>query len=783
MQYPDFHRFRPFPRGPPCSWTRPLDAMPLHRVNNSQGSTTGDGDQGTDRNDTFTSQEESSSKRRRVAIACSACRIRKSRCNGDRPRCGLCERLGFECVYEMPETAANLIVRKDLFAALEERVKTLEHNFNQQEIRLAATESERQHGGPATVLAGHSSSTNRPDLIMTPNTAISINLQDTQEQHDESGTTDGMALALVDENECGFFGPSSNISFMQHIFAALAKKSRAHRSLAAPLKDTISLHDQGIVNATKPFSPLSVADPSARLAVEIDANVLPPDYETEALLQAYFSNTGLLFPYVHEQTFMETYRDLKAQKFSKSVRRTWLGLLNMILALATSTASQDTVSSSSRRVSSEIFYRRAQKLCRNQMLRGTTLETVQYLLITSQYLQGTQNSLQTWTTHGLAVKAAFSIGLHFNDILKVYTPLEQEIRKRTWYGCILLDRTLGMTFGRPFSIPQEYVRVDLPTPIGDLQPDMSVAFYNATIRLYAILANIIGSLYGYNLGSEKEATDTLIVTHILQISQDLSLWQMSLPSHLSLVQPSALQTMTESPEDPINERYRIILTLRHLNTQLLLHRLILTRSLDHARSEASDQARASIGQMERNYNMICIRSAEDIITIVHCVLTKKCLGRHLVGAWWFTLYYTFNAALAIFGGLLAPLSEETGAGVSGLDRLRKGQKLLHSAIDALLHLDEGNVIVERCSHYLRYLLRLIDCWTSSSHSRSNSPSNATEAQVTIADERALRVFPVGVAIPAASDVVNMEDLELGPFFTSEMHQWFEDPPWESSAPP
>jgi hypothetical protein len=33
------------------------------------------------------------SKRRRVALACNACRIRKSRCNGERPRCSLVSRI------------------------------------------------------------------------------------------------------------------------------------------------------------------------------------------------------------------------------------------------------------------------------------------------------------------------------------------------------------------------------------------------------------------------------------------------------------------------------------------------------------------------------------------------------------------------------------------------------------------------------------------------------------------------------------------------------------------
>jgi hypothetical protein len=57
-----------------------------------------------------------------------------------------------------------------------------------------------------------------------------------------------------------------------------------------------------------------------------------------------------------------------------------------------------------------------------------------------QYLQGTQKSIQTWTIHGLAVKAAFQLGLHSSEASKRLSPLEREIRKRVWFGCIVLDR-------------------------------------------------------------------------------------------------------------------------------------------------------------------------------------------------------------------------------------------------------------------------------------------------------------------------------------------------------
>jgi Fungal specific transcription factor domain len=117
-------------------------------------------------------------------------------------------------------------------------------------------------------------------------------------------------------------------------------------------------------------------------------------------------------------------------------------------------------------------------------------ELVQYLLIMGQYLQGTQKSVETWTIHGLAVKAALQLGLHSTEASKHFSPLDQEIRKRTWYGCVILDRTLSMTFGRPGAIPDDYVKLELPRSFDDggspgLASDsrslVSIDFFNATM--------------------------------------------------------------------------------------------------------------------------------------------------------------------------------------------------------------------------------------------------------------------------------------------------------------
>lgn len=71
---------------------------------------------------------------------------------------------------------------------------------------------------------------------------------------------------------------------------------------------------------------------------------------------------------------METYERVKRNNFRKS-RRSWLGLLNAILAMATVTSASWNVTATDRAAKAEVFYTRAKALCLEQMLHNASLET------------------------------------------------------------------------------------------------------------------------------------------------------------------------------------------------------------------------------------------------------------------------------------------------------------------------------------------------------------------------------------------------------------------------
>lgn len=166
-------------------------------------------------------------------------------------------------------------------------------------------------------------------------------------------------------------GPSSNIAFLRQISQAALNTSNV--TFQSPQGDTSSetFRDGGLFNFSRLDPPQSNLNGKRQEKVDIFA--IPPESQVMDLLHRYFSYPGYFFPYVHEDTFMETYQQIKNAKHP-SVRRSWLGLFNVILAMAVSTTIDNNVDAVERFQESDIYYQRAYGLCGKLMLRGTSLE-------------------------------------------------------------------------------------------------------------------------------------------------------------------------------------------------------------------------------------------------------------------------------------------------------------------------------------------------------------------------------------------------------------------------
>lgn len=193
-------------------------------------------------------------------------------------------------------------------------------------------------------------------------------------------------------------GPSSNIAFTRQISRAVAQMTNINQSWFTAQNTNFIQYDAGVITISQPGSPSGRLSSSHALQnvnrTNINIFALPPESKVRELLTVYFSNTGLLFPYIHQETFLETYEEMKRKNFTK-VRRTWLGLLNIVMALTTSLKVYENMSAEKRANESHIYYQRAKGLCDNQIMRGTSLEIGEYSIPMSKCIADSSSPIPT----------------------------------------------------------------------------------------------------------------------------------------------------------------------------------------------------------------------------------------------------------------------------------------------------------------------------------------------------------------------------------------------------
>ena len=155
---------------------------------------------------------------------------------------------------------------------------------------------------------------------------------------------------------------------------------------------------------------------------------------------------------------------------------------------------------------------------------------------------------------------------------------------------------------------------------------------------------VIDSLYGQNIACEKETSTIEIVGQLYPIEQRLLEWKGSLPPSLWIVSPSMLSSDIDWLPNlggvGQGQKLSTILTLRYLNLRLLLHRPILVKFFDYQNDMKSYNEEAMLLQQVGTSSIAqCNQLATEIISIVHSAIRVPD-SRELLGAWWFTLYYS-----------------------------------------------------------------------------------------------------------------------------------------------
>jgi hypothetical protein len=254
--------------------------------------------------------------------------------------------------------------------------------------------------------------------------ASECNTSSTVFSHRDEGV-DGMGNTGLPESSYGI-ETSSTASFMRVLKDSIA----ARLALPGWGKDNLTQHHSH--PSWMDFNGSSSTLPTAELYM------LPPRKTAEPMVEIYFNQVHILYPFLHRQSFMRAYDKLWLDQHGHT-NDTLYCIVNIIFAMYCQITKKD--SPDEKGVAAVMFLRRAKQLLQNQLLEGGSLELIQALLLMGQFLQSSEWPHRCWVVIGIAIRISQGLGLHLpKTTANLKDEQDRQLARRLWHGCVFMDR-------------------------------------------------------------------------------------------------------------------------------------------------------------------------------------------------------------------------------------------------------------------------------------------------------------------------------------------------------
>lgn len=234
-------------------------------------------------------------------------------------------------------------------------------------------------------------------------------------------------MGAVDEGRVsqGFFGSSSAAGFMRQIKTAVDKRvSSPDRRPSAP---DLALRSS-LLSGRNERSHSGIPD-----------YVLPPRRAADSLMEVYWDYVFPLYPLVDSAHMKAEYAKIWQGGTLQYDENMMMCTFNVIFALSSQLA--DFIPPEEREASSDAYFSRAKGLLHFNLWDTGSAGLIQCLLLMAQYLQSTDSAHQCWIVTGLAIRNAQSLGLHLPHTIAGFQEFrEQQLARKIWHGCVLMDR-------------------------------------------------------------------------------------------------------------------------------------------------------------------------------------------------------------------------------------------------------------------------------------------------------------------------------------------------------
>ena len=347
------------------------------------------------------------SKRPRIKEACTSCRERNTRCDGQRPICQAClhRGVGDTCRWDFPMKRN----RKD----------TLHHH------PAAANVEALPNRYPSGEDSIYPSGAAPPSGLPTPaETAPNVS----SPQAPYLARSDGTGVLVEGFGE-SVYGPSSTITFLRHVVASLT----GPKTSTEPQKAGHACREPG-TNASRGTTS-SISSSQANPAI---AGLTRR--EADDFLRCYWEQIHPLFPVLYRPDFTHHYEShWSVDGTSTPDEPYFAGALDLVFAIGCKLSSA--TPQPQRHALVNQLYERSRRHALKDFLDGTSLPLLQNLLLEVIFLQSTKYSTRCMNTLCLAIRNAQALGLHLTcERQPPQGQVDYEVRLRLWHTCLTLDR-------------------------------------------------------------------------------------------------------------------------------------------------------------------------------------------------------------------------------------------------------------------------------------------------------------------------------------------------------
>ncbi|KAN0112207.1 Fungal specific transcription factor domain containing protein [Hyaloscypha variabilis] len=665
-------------------------------------------------------------KRRKVSLACATCRERKIRCSGEKPVCASCHRRSEECSYavrlesipDMTESIQSVLDRlqrlesqnqalvrgqsisnagSDLQTPVRESEDHALSSINVQQpsenlVRPSPTREEKRKRGmtprtqPSDTRHLRRLSSNISHITLIDGaTEVSRKSEeyDTSQELDQvpSNEADAMgASSVCDESSplesTQYYGGSSGIAFMRVIRQVLGDKGQEEAVMTNTPSSTDGTNLGGFKQTVR-SELLKLLPKFEGPRFRPDLFALPTRTLSDALLENYWNRVHPLCPLLHRPTFEAAYATLwnpagEEPQFAQESdaglgniidagpsHQTFYCALNMMLALGTQFLN---VSVSERNKITAMFEQRSKSLLAVDMMDRGSIAIVQTLLLNGQYLQSTFCPQRCWNSIGVACRIAQGLGLHVDQSPAQKTLLEQEMRRRVWYACMMLDVSGSVAMGRPLMILHKFSTLP-PSPLDDDKPQSmqslgpAIGSFLEGIKLSDTLGTILTTIYDQNIsnsnmsaGNQKHIQTPTEIDTVLELDKKLTKFQNELPIELRWASEGEKLRQSLGPSVGNLDMQSNALHARFLQSRILLFRTTFIQLCQDAVSKPNEESPNASTDSEFDVDTFfvtrgaasCVASARELLKLIHRTSLSPSSD-----AWWYNVYYAHTAGMVV----------------------------------------------------------------------------------------------------------------------------------------